>query len=107
MRCHGIKSRNKYKINETKLKVVTEKQLILKSKIPTVESFSLPIFMTVGLHRQTNCYCSVSVLFKYLQVGDLKGAVFHQADSTVISQNPLAVFLPLDARGGVSHDVTV
>lgn len=37
----------------------------------------------------------------------MEGAVFHQADSTVVSQDPLAVFLPLDAGDGVAQDVAV
>lgn len=37
----------------------------------------------------------------------MEGAVLHQADSTVVSQDPLAVFLPLDAGDGVAHDVAV
>lgn len=49
----------------------------------------------------------VSPLFKYLQVGDLEGAVLHQADPAVVPQDPLAVFLPLDAGHGVAHDVAV
>ena len=62
--------------------------------------------------NEPNClrkffFFSLGLLFKYLQVGDLEGAVFHQADSTVISQDPLAVFFPLDAGDGVSHDVAV
>lgn len=47
------------------------------------------------------------ISFKYLQVGDLKGAIFHHADSIIVSQDPLAVFLPLDAGDGVAHDVAV
>ena len=44
---------------------------------------------------------------KYLKVGDLKGAVFHQADSPVTPKDPLAVLLPLDAGKGVAHDVAL
>lgn len=44
---------------------------------------------------------------RYLKVGDLEGAVFHQADPPAVSQDPLAIFLPLDARCGVPHDVAV
>ncbi len=44
---------------------------------------------------------------QYLEVGDLEGAVFHQANSIIVSQDPLAVFLPLDAGKGVAHDVAV
>lgn len=51
--------------------------------------------------------CSLGSALGYLQVGDLEGAVFHQADAAAVSQDPLAVFLPLDARGGVPHDVAV
>ena len=56
-----------------------------------------------------NClqFSLFSLLFKYLQVGDLEGAVFHQADPAVVSQDPLAVLLPLDAGDGVAHDVAV
>lgn len=53
------------------------------------------------------CYGCLLVWFEYLQVGDLEGAVFHQADPPVVSQDPLAVLLPLDAGGGVAHDVAV
>lgn len=49
----------------------------------------------------------LGLLFKYLEVGDLEGAIFHQADSTIVSQDPLAIFLPLDAGDGVAHDVAV
>lgn len=49
----------------------------------------------------------VWVLFQYLEVGDLKSSIFHQADSTIISQDPLAIFFPLYAGHGVAHDVTV
>lgn len=49
----------------------------------------------------------LDILFKYLQVGDLKGAIFHHTDSTIVSQDPLAIFLPLDAGYGVAHDVAV
>lgn len=57
--------------------------------------------------KMTNKKFFISRFFTYLQVGDLKGAVFHQADPTVVSQNPLPVFLPLDAGDGVAHDVAV
>jgi len=43
----------------------------------------------------------------YLQVGDLKGAVLHQADAPVARQDALAVLLPLDAGQGVAHDVAL
>lgn len=43
----------------------------------------------------------------HLEAGDLKGAVFHQGDPAVVSQDPLAVLLPLNAGEGVSHDVAV
>lgn len=48
-----------------------------------------------------------SRLFKYLEVDDLEGAIVHQADTAVVSQDPLAVLLPLDAGHGVTHDVAV
>lgn len=44
---------------------------------------------------------------EYLKVADLEGAVFHQRDPVVVSQDSLAVLLPLDARRGVAHDVAV
>lgn len=50
---------------------------------------------------------SLTLYFYYLQVGDLEGSVLHQADPTVICQDPLAVFLPLDTGHGVTHDVAV
>lgn len=37
----------------------------------------------------------------------MEGAVIHQADSPVVPQDPLAIFLPLDAGRGVAHDVAV
>ena len=43
----------------------------------------------------------------YLKVADLEGAVLHQRDSLVVSQDSLAVLLPLDAWRGVPHDVAV
>lgn len=49
----------------------------------------------------------LGLLFKYLEVGDLEGAVFHQADPTIVSQDSLTVFLPLDTGDGVAHDVAV
>lgn len=51
--------------------------------------------------------CSWASARRYLQVGDLEGSVFHQADPAVVSQDPLAILLPLDARGGVPQDVAV
>lgn len=51
--------------------------------------------------------CSLGSALSYLEIGDLEGAVFHQADAAAVSQDSLAVFLPLDARGGVPHDVAV
>lgn len=65
--------------------------------------FSFSIFaLGVKAHQ-----CSLGSALRYLQVGDLEGAVFHQADSPAVSQDPLTVFLPLDARCGVPHDVAV
>lgn len=49
----------------------------------------------------------MGVLLSHLEAGDLKGAIFHQADSSVVSQNPLAILLPLNAGDGVAHDVAV
>lgn len=49
----------------------------------------------------------LSLLLKYLEVGDLEGAVFHQADPTIVTQDSLTVFLPLDTGDGVAHDVAV
>lgn len=51
--------------------------------------------------------CSLASALRYLEVSDLEGAILHQADSSAVSQDPLAIFLPLDARYGVSHDVAV
>lgn len=44
---------------------------------------------------------------KHLEVADLDGAVLHQEDSAVVSEDSLAVLLPLDAGRGVAHDVAV
>lgn len=46
-------------------------------------------------------------LLSHLEASDLKGAVFHQAYSTVVPQDPLAILLPLNAGDGVAHDVAV
>lgn len=43
----------------------------------------------------------------HLKTRDLEGAVVHQADSSIVVQDPLAVLLPLDAGSGVAHDVAV
>lgn len=62
-------------------------------------------YICIVIKQQMNV--RVWVLFQYLEVGDLKSSIFHQADSTIISQNPLAIFFPLYAGHGVAHDVTV
>lgn len=52
-------------------------------------------------------YLFWTFLVKYLKIDDLEGPVFHQADSTVVSQDSLPVLFPLDAGDGVAHDVAV
>lgn len=64
-------------------------------------------FWSQNVSVQTVQLIGLELAFGYLKVGDLEGAIFHQADSTIVPQDPLAVFLPLDTWGGVPHDVAV
>lgn len=82
----------------------------LKGKMTHMQMKSFPFCVSFVLRNEYKLsfkLICLGLLLKYLQAGDLEGAVFHHADSTIVSQDPLAVFLPLDAGDGVTQDVAV
>lgn len=93
-------------MNSTKLKVNVGTTGNLKEKHVQIQSFFFA-FWSQNVSVQTVQLIALELAFGYLKVGDLEGAIFHQTYSTIVPQDPLAVFLPLDTWGGVPHDVAV
>lgn len=99
---------HKYTMNSIKLKVNAWMMCNSKEKHMQIQSFGVFFaFWSQNVSVQTVDPFGLELAFRYLKVGDLEGAIFHQADSTIVPQDPLAVFLPLDTWGGVPHDVAV
>lgn len=92
-------------MNSTKLKV--NAGTMCNSKEKTSKYYVFFAFWSQNVAVRTVHLFGLELAFRYLKVGDLEGAIFHQADSTIVPQDPLAVFLPLDTWGGVPHDVAV